>query len=55
MPYHIVRAPGTERYFVAKDTGKRFSKAPLPRDVAMAQLRALYASEARRHKNIYGK
>lgn len=51
MPYAIVRAPGTERYFVINEkTGRHMSRDPLPRQRAMAQMRALYAAEARRKK-----
>lgn len=47
MPYKLRKAPKKELYWVVnKDTGKKHSKDPLPKERAMAQMRALYASEA---------
>lgn len=47
MPYKLRKAPNRELYWVVnKETGKKHSKDPLPKETALAQMRALYASEA---------
>lgn len=46
MPYKLRKAPKRELYWVVnKETGKKYSKDPLPKENALAQMRALYASE----------
>lgn len=46
MPYKLRKAPNRDLYWVVnKETGKKYSKEPLPYDKAVAQMRALYASE----------
>ena len=46
MPYHLRKAPKRDLYWVVnKETGKKHSKEPLPKERALAQMRALYASE----------
>ena len=46
MPYKLRKAPKRELYWVVnKETGKKHSKDPLPKERALAQMRALYASE----------
>lgn len=46
MPYKLRKAPNRDLYWVVnKETGKKYSKDPLPYDNAVAQMRALYASE----------
>ena len=46
MPYKLRKAPNRDLYWVVnKDTGKKHSKEPLPKERALAQMRALYASE----------
>ena len=48
MPWKLRKAPKQELYWVVnKDNGNKYSKKPLPREDAVAQMRALYASEAR--------
>jgi len=46
MPWKLRKAPKKELYWVVnKETGKKHSKEPLPRDKAVAQMKALYANE----------
>ena len=46
MPYGIRKSPNKNLYWVFnKETGKKFSKKPIPRERAEAQRRAIYASE----------
>lgn len=47
MPYKLRKAPGKALYWVVGEDGKRFSKDPIPKDKAKAQLRALYAAESK--------
>lgn len=47
MPYKLRKAPGKALYWVVGEDGKRFSKDPIPKDRAKAQLRALYAAESK--------
>jgi hypothetical protein len=45
MPYKLRKAPNRDLYWVVnKETNKKFSKDPLPKEDAMAQMRALYAN-----------
>lgn len=51
MPYSIRKYPGNDLYYVYnKETKKKFSKEPLDKETAMAQLRALYAQEGKEFK-----
>lgn len=43
MPYSLRKAPGRPLYWVVGEDGKHFSKDPMPKADAKAQLRALYA------------
>src|SRR3972149_1144115 len=43
MPYKLEKVGG--RYFVTDDKGKQYSKEPMSRKRALAQIKALYASE----------
>jgi hypothetical protein len=46
MPYGLRKSPKKELYWVFnKETGHKFSKLPLPKQRAQAQIRAIYASE----------
>jgi hypothetical protein len=46
MPYKLRKAPKKDLYWVVnKETGKKHSKEPLPKETAVAQMKALYASE----------
>lgn len=46
MPYALRKAPNRDLYFVFnKETKKKYSREPLPKDVATAQLKALYRAE----------
>jgi len=46
MPYGIRKSPNKNLYWVFnKETGKKFSKKPIPRERAEAQRRAIYANE----------
>ena len=46
MPFGIRKSPNKNLYLVYnKETGKKFSKKPIPRERAEAQRRAIYASE----------
>jgi len=45
MPWKLRKAPNRDLYWVVtKDTGKKHSKEPLPKEDAEAQMRALYAT-----------
>jgi hypothetical protein len=44
-PFKLRKAPKRELYWVVDEKGKHFSKEPLPKERATAQLRALYASD----------
>ncbi len=46
MPYELKR--DGDQYYVVDDTGKKYSEKPLPRKSAIAQMRALYASESKK-------
>jgi len=45
MPYKLRKAPRKELYWVVDASGKKYSKEPLPKEKALAQMRALYANE----------
>jgi hypothetical protein len=46
MPYKLQKQPRHDRYWVVNPiTGHKFSKLPLPKEDALAQMRALYANE----------
>jgi hypothetical protein len=46
MPFKMRKAPKRDLYWVInKETGHKYSKEPLPKENAMAQMRALYANE----------
>lgn len=46
MPYKLRKAPKRDLYWVVnKETGKKHSRDPLPKETAKSQMRALYASE----------
>jgi hypothetical protein len=45
MPYRLRKAPGRDLYWVVGEDGTHKSKKPLPKERAMAQMRALYANE----------
>ena len=48
MPYKLRKAPKRDLYWVVnKETGKKYSNEPLPKDKAKAQMRALYAAESK--------
>lgn len=47
MPYRLRKAPKRDLYWVVDDEGKKYSKDPLPKERAEAQIRALYAAEKR--------
>jgi len=48
MPYALRKAPNKTLYWVVnKETGKHYSKDPLPRDKAESQMRVLYLSESK--------
>ncbi len=48
MPYGLRKSPNKELYWVFnKETGHKFSKLPLPKERALAQRRAIYASQNR--------
>lgn len=45
MPYKLRKAPNRDLYWVVnKETGEKYSKEPLPKERAMAQMKALYAN-----------
>jgi len=46
MPYKLRKAPKRDLYWVVnKETGKKYSNEPLPKERAKDQMKALYASE----------
>lgn len=46
MPYNLRKAPKKNLWWVVNaDSGKKYSKSPLPRERAESQRRAIYASE----------
>jgi len=47
MPYRLRKAPKRDAYWVVDDSGKHYSKDPLPKERARDQQKALYASEQR--------
>lgn len=48
MPYKLVRADGTDKYFVmTTDTGRLHSKEPMSKEMAKRQLTALNLAMAR--------
>jgi hypothetical protein len=43
MPFALRKAPNQTRYWVVnKDTGKKYSKQPIPKERATKQMRLLY-------------
>lgn len=49
MPYKLVRADGTDKYFVmTTDTGRLHSKEPLTKEMAKRQMTALNLAHARK-------
>jgi hypothetical protein len=51
MPYGIRKVPNEDLYYVYnKETKSKFSKLPLNKETAMAQVRALYANEGMEYK-----
>jgi hypothetical protein len=44
MPYALKRS-GQRYYMINEDTGHKFSHLPIPKERALRQMRALYASE----------
>jgi hypothetical protein len=48
MPYRLRKAPLRELFWVVAEDGRHMSREPLPRRRAEAQMRALYAAEARK-------
>jgi len=48
MPYHLVKAKGHHRYYVAGEDGRVHSHMPLTLDVAERQLIALNIAHARK-------
>jgi hypothetical protein len=52
MPFYIRKKPRTELYWVYnKRTGERYSKDALEKDVAIAQMKALYANTGESEPN----
>jgi hypothetical protein len=47
MPYRLKPTANKNLFFVVDDSGREYSKSPLTRKKALAQMRALYASEGR--------
>jgi len=46
MPYNLRKAPRQNLFWVVNaESGKKYSRNPLPRERAEAQRRAIYASE----------
>lgn len=58
MPWRLRKAPknkwGDDRYWVVDDTGKHYSKDPMPKKDARQQQKALYAQEGRKHGGAEG-
>jgi hypothetical protein len=47
MPYRIRKAKNVDLYFVSDFKGKKYSNDPVPKEDALKQMRALYASEGK--------
>lgn len=47
MPYKLRKAPLRDLYWVIAEDGRHMSKDPLPRERAVAQMRALYRATRR--------
>lgn len=47
MPFRLRKAPRRPLFWVVDDTGKHYSKDPMPKERARQQQKALYASEGR--------
>ena len=47
MPYKLRKAPNKELYWVVDKNGKHYSKEPIPKKRAEAQMKALYVYEKR--------
>ena len=47
MPFRLRKAPKRDLYWVVDDTGKKYSKDPMPKEKAREQQKALYAAEGR--------
>ena len=48
MPYKLRKSPRKNAYWVVnKETGRKYSKRPIPKERALRQIRALYAAESR--------
>ena len=45
MPFTLLQVSPRRYFVITKSTGRRHSLKPLPKSVAEAQLRALYAAE----------
>jgi hypothetical protein len=46
MPYHLRKSPKKNLYWVVNaESGRKYSKLPIPKERAEAQRRAIYASE----------
>ena len=57
MPYRLRKAPKKDLYWVVnKDTKQKYSKEPLPKEKAQAQMKALYANvpDAKEGRGILG-
>lgn len=50
MPYHLVKVPHINKFYVVSDKGHYMSNHPLDPIVAKAQLRALYRAMKKEHK-----
>jgi hypothetical protein len=51
MPYHLVKAKGLHRYYVAGEDGQVHSHMPLTLDVAKRQMIAMNIAHARKMGN----
>ena len=49
MPYKLKKKRGEDLYWVVDIDGHKYSKDPIPKERAEAQIRALYASEKNKH------
>ncbi len=47
MPYKLRKAPNKNLFWVIAEDGRHMSQDPLPRERALAQMRALYAAMRR--------
>jgi hypothetical protein len=55
MPYKLRKAPKKDLYWVVnKESGEKYSKDPLPKERAKAQMRALYANEGKEGGGFLG-